>query len=192
MRGHLFRFTYFCVLSLASPGQAQSTAKDCEVAIAALQTSWWAKIKNKIWGLKYLEDTSFYRLDVDFVDQFLEHIRIGYDSDHTSAISERRWNGIWTKFNGNLWDFKYSDDPKIYGLEELISEMPEESGFRPFARKALHLKSNPEPIAYLVGWEQLFTRRVDWAFHIVFVDGTSQWIFGSNLRGNKQALADFI
>ena len=46
--------------------------------------------------------------------------------------------------------------------------------------------------AYITGWEQLFTRHVDWAVHIVFVSGGDYWIFGKNIGGRKQTLADFL
>lgn len=194
MRRVLITQICVCFLSFSPLTVAEAKTSDCQAALTALQSSWWSKLRNKLWGLKYLEDAANHTPENEgaFVLELLKHLKIGYDNDYTSTIPERRWNGMWTKFKGNVWDIKYSDSPKLYEIGPLVSQAPEENGFRVFAQKAIHFKGDPAPIAYLVGWEQLFNRHVDWAVHIVFVSGGDFWIFGKNIGGRKQVLAAFV
>jgi hypothetical protein len=135
---------------------------------------------------KYIEDSGKFPVgdEIAILKGLFRDIQIGYDHDDSAAI-EHRWNRMWTKYTGNLWDIKYSDPPRIYGLNEIVKQSPTSKFFRVFAQKAVHFKDGPAPIAYIIGWENVSFSTVEWAIHVVFVSGYNFWIFGK-IEGSKR------
>ena len=147
-------------------------------------------VQNYLNRPRYIEDSS--SLDyVDYMNEFylvgalLKEIQIGYDKDDSAAAPAYRWNGMWSKFTGNVWDIQYSDHPKIHGVSKLVFQNPDPYIFKAFAKKAIHFKGDPAPVAYVMGWESVSISDVDWAVHVVFVSGGDFWIFGK-IRGSKK------
>ena len=170
--------------------------RSCRDFLSNARESLFDQVQNYLNRPRYIEDSYSADFDelnrsADFRNEFylvgalLGHIRIGYDKDDSAAAPAHRWNGMWSKFTGNVWDIQYSDHPKMYGVSRLVFQNPDSHYFKPFARKAIHFKGAPEPVAYIVGWESVSISHVDWAVHIVFISGEDCWLFGK-IRGTKK------
>ncbi len=164
--------------------------RSCRDFLSNARESLFDKVEDYLNRPRYIEDSS--SLDyVDYKNEFylvgalLKDIRIGYDKDDSAAAPAYRWNGMWSKFTGNIWDIQYSDHPKMHGVSEIVFHNPDPYIFKAFAKKAIHFKGAPEPVAYIVGWESVSISHVDWAVHLVFISGGDFWIFGK-IRGTKK------
>jgi len=148
-------------------------------------------IKSKIYGARPLkqfeEDFAPSENDVRFVEEFLNTIQIGYDPDYMTTMIEHRWHGMWSRYE-NLWDLKYSDSPSNFGLNDMFFSVPDpgKNKYRIFAKRALHRMRDPEPLAYIVGWERPDYFYADWAIHVIWVSGGDYWMFGKTFGGSKK------
>jgi hypothetical protein len=143
-------------------------------------------LENYINKPRYVEDKGLVPAtdQVGLLKEVLRDIQIGYDKNDSAAF-EHRWAGMWSKYTGNLWDIKYSDHPRMYGLNSLVQQKPDSSFFTVFSKKAFHFKNEAAPVGYIIGWESVSIREVEWAIHVVFVSGGHFWIFGK-VKGNKK------
>ena len=161
--------------------------KSCRDFLSNARESILDQVQNYLNKPRYIEDSSSVILRNEFylVEALLKDIRIGYDKNDSAAAPAYRWNGMWSKFTGNIWDIQYSDHPKMHGVSSLVFQNPDPYIFKAFAKKAIHFKGAPEPVAYIVGWESVSISHVDWVIHIVFISGGEFWISGK-IRGSKK------
>ena len=161
--------------------------RSCRDFLSNARESLLDTVQNYLNAPRYIEDSSsiVYKNEVHLVRALLKEIQIGYDKDDSAAAPAYRWNGMWSKFTGNIWDIQYSDHPKMHGVSEIVFQNPDPYIFKAFAKKAIHFKGDPAPVAYVVGWESVSISDVDWAVHLVFISGGDFWIFGK-MRGTKK------
>ncbi len=177
----------FLVLLNPFPGEAAPKfLRRCLDLLSSFRENLEDGLQNYLNKPKYIEDSGKCPVgdEIALIKGVFKDIQIGYDKNDFAAL-EHRWNGMWSQYTGNLWDIKYSDHPRMYGLHRLVYQPPDTRFFKIFAQKAIHFKDQPAPVVYLTGWESVSFKKVEWAIHVVFVSGYNFWIFGE-AEGSKR------